>query len=69
LLANEAPLASKADLAHLTAMDGGNAKGLQEQSLPRASQHLHIHVQARSYSKPRLVFALDSVHVRLSDGE
>ncbi len=33
--------------AHLTAMDGGNAVGLQEQSLPCASRHLHIHVQWR----------------------
>jgi hypothetical protein len=31
-----------AALAHLTAMDGGNAEGLQEQSLPCASRHLHI---------------------------
>ena len=36
------PLAA---LAHLTAMDGENAGGLQEQSLPCASRHLHIHVQ------------------------
>ena len=34
-----------AALAHLTAMDGGNAGGLQEQSLPCASRHLHIPVQ------------------------
>jgi len=34
-----------AALAHLTAMDGGNAKGLQEQSLPCASRHLHSRVQ------------------------
>ncbi len=33
-----------AALAHLTAMDGGNAGGLQEQSLPGASRHRHFHV-------------------------
>ncbi|TDJ19771.1 MAG: TlpA family protein disulfide reductase [Gammaproteobacteria bacterium] len=34
-----------AALAHLTAMDGGNGGGLQEQSLPCASRHLPIHGQ------------------------
>ena len=36
-----------AALAHLTAMDGGNAGDCREQSLPCASRHLHIHVQWR----------------------
>ncbi len=38
-------------LLHLTAMDGGNAIGLQEQSLPCASRHLHIHVQWRECNR------------------